>query len=1856
MTDLWTCPGCGKQVNGTVDTSPACPHCGQTHPSVESRSIAGSDTAAGEQFGRTLDDAQVANQRASAPGTVADIQLPAEVVDESQKTFVAGDRTVVADDFDLASLSDLSSPSIADSAVESEVQSGAKPELGTVFDTGDNKSNSGVGTEVGDEALFTLVDPEIASQLLAGAAKAGDGTEAEDPTKTIVAADRTLQASDVIDPSKLTNADADAVAGSDRTIQGGATIVGSIRGSGPVADENEATNLSVHERSFVPHRESVAQRGSDYELMKMLGEGGMGVVYAARQASIDRIVAVKMLKPESVNHSGQRSKFLAEAAVTGELEHPNIVPIYDLGKNASGALFYAMKRVQGTPWHKTIASKSTSDNVDVLMRVADAIAFAHKQGVIHRDLKPENVMLGEFGEVLVMDWGLALPVNRKSAGGIQIKPTMGGTPAYMAPEMATGPFDKLSFASDIYLLGAILFEIVTGKPPHSGVTVMKCLVAAARNEITKTTKSGELLDIAMKAMETDPADRYQTVKEFQQAIKDYRDHLESILLSDRAHEDLERASALEDYSHFSRAVFGFEEALALWADNKRAKQGLSEAKLKYARVAKGKGDFDLATSLLDASAAGHAELLAEVNAAIEEREARVRRLASMKRAAFAMAGLMFVVVTSALVYVVNANRNERVARKEAEDSRNIAQAAQREEAVQREAAELNAQIAEENRVKAVESAEIAERNRLAAEESARIAEENRVAAEESAMIAEVRRQEAVDAQQAAEVARAEEQVARQLAEEERMKAVEAQEKEAMARLAAEDAERETARALEEEEKQRRLADERRIEAIAARDEAQRQREIAEYEAYVARINAASAKIDEQNFDQARALLQACTPEDGQNDYRGWEWHRLWYLCHQSQRDISLDLPAESICFAPDGRSFVVGGLDGSAQIRGFDGELVAVLESRGSRIMAADWSQNQPLALNHQSSRLISRSERSPGIIALGSDDSAEPVQLFDAATGQSLDLLQDEEGHSAAVTSLQFSADGKRLLTASFDRTVKLWDLESGAVLKSFVGHRLWVWSARFSPDEKFVVSASEDGTVRIWNIETGESSEPFLGHEGPVYSADFSADGRWVASGGIDGLLLQWSWDRDSLIGFDHRQAIRDFQAGRPIEARTLRGLRILAGHTASIRSVRFGERAGEAVIVSTGHDHTIRLWDVETGVEEGTLRGHGRWVRCCDVSPDGAWIVSAGFDGTARLWETGQSGETQVLQAQTLRGHDDSILDAAFSQDGSMVLTASRDRTARQWETESGQLSHTFQEGHSFLTKRVVVHPSGESMITAAVDGTARVWNIEDGRELRVWTETGRTGVLAVSPDGLAVVTGDEANSIQLHAFDDERSIRPAEIHAAPVVAAAFSTDSARLATGDERGRLVLWSRAGEDWVSEEPSGQALRHHTDRITDVLWLSDSLIVTTSRDRTAALWSLDDLENPRIISGSDDWMSAAKVSNDRLLLLGRSGNLKLIDAQSLSELHSLTLEVQTESSSASPRTTRLAVGSNGRCVVVDEGRKKLFWVSIVEDRLALVQSQDDSSSVDARRIDLSDASFLIDDSALIVVGGATSQLIDIDGTSIDRQGLGGVRRRYESQEALSSIALSQKLDDHSLVTASWDGSLFVWDSEQGIVVRKLEGGHSGRVTAVAIADSGEWIASADDSGRLVIWDRANGSIKASLETEDPIRCLAMIPADGIGTEMMLLGSDSGRLSLFDANGKLLQTWNAHDRAVLAVSALVDEGVLRIASAGADNRGKAWTLSLGASEEPKVVTELTGHSASINDIDWSPDGERLVTASDDFTVKLWDADTGKELLTLRGHDREVTSAQFDPQGTRILSAAHDGLAIVWLTESATKRE
>jgi tRNA A-37 threonylcarbamoyl transferase component Bud32 len=368
-----------------------------------------------------------------------------------------------------------------------------------------------------------------------------------------------------------------------------------------------------------PEVRAAARFDLDFEVMRVLGRGGMGVVYAARQAALDREVALKTPLAEAERSPSVEQRFVAEAIVTAGLDHPNVVPVHELGRDEAGNLYMAMKLVRGTAWsdllHPAAGAPGATlrQHVETLLRVCDAVAYAHSRGVVHRDLKPANVMLGDYGEVLVMDWGLAIAFGEMASKHLAASPRVSaGTPAYMPPEMATGDLDRVGPASDVYLLGAILYEVLTGSPPHRGASVWETLAAAAQGvvEPPETRAPGrmaprELGRIAQRALAADPTARHGSVRELKDELQLFLAHEESLRLADEAARALERMADVpraERYARYADLQTSLRQAIRLWPDNEDAQAALALATERYAAEALDRGDLGLAASQADALA------------------------------------------------------------------------------------------------------------------------------------------------------------------------------------------------------------------------------------------------------------------------------------------------------------------------------------------------------------------------------------------------------------------------------------------------------------------------------------------------------------------------------------------------------------------------------------------------------------------------------------------------------------------------------------------------------------------------------------------------------------------------------------------------------------------------------------------------------------------------------------------------------------------------------------------------------------------------------------------------------------------------------------------------------------------------------------------------------------------------------------------------------------------------------------------------------------------------------------------------------------------------------------------------------
>lgn len=319
----------------------------------------------------------------------------------------------------------------------------------------------------------------------------------------------------------------------------------------PIAPDVSLAPAQVAIQRFVPDEVLAEKR---YAIGSQVARGGMGAILDARQSAMDRRVAMKVML--EAGEPADVARFVDEARITGQLEHPNIVPVHELGVDEQGQLFYTMKFVRGITLKKVVellrdGVEATAEKyplavlLTTFQKSCDAIAFAHSKGVIHRDIKPENLMLGDFGEVLVMDWGLAKVLASKDPSG-RLKPrpqiesargsdpdfgstmsgTIMGTPAYMAPEQARGEVETMDRRADIYSLGAILFEILHLRQPVSGRDAWDIVEKVKQGAIDWTSPKKPLPDslvaVCRKALALDPAARYASVEELQADISAYQ--------------------------------------------------------------------------------------------------------------------------------------------------------------------------------------------------------------------------------------------------------------------------------------------------------------------------------------------------------------------------------------------------------------------------------------------------------------------------------------------------------------------------------------------------------------------------------------------------------------------------------------------------------------------------------------------------------------------------------------------------------------------------------------------------------------------------------------------------------------------------------------------------------------------------------------------------------------------------------------------------------------------------------------------------------------------------------------------------------------------------------------------------------------------------------------------------------------------------------------------------------------------------------------------------------------------------------------------------------------------------------------
>lgn len=522
-------------------------------------------------------------------------------------------------------------------------------------------------------------------------------------------------------------------------------------------------------------------------------------------------------------------------------------------------------------------------------------------------------------------------------------------------------------------------------------------------------------------------------------------------------------------------------------------------------------------------------------------------------------------------------------------------------------------------------------------------------------------------------------------------------------------------------------------------------------------------------------------------------------------------------FSPDGKLVVTGSYDNTVKI--WDAEKnvpkFTIPENEG-RAYFAIFSPN--------SERLITASR----------DKSAT---IWNAATGEKIFVLRNLEpryepyrpaARSDLISHAEFSPDGTRIVTASYDNDATIWDASTGDRLFRLSGHENELNTARFSSDGGRIVTSSDDKTAKIWDASTGRLLATLVGHNGPLRAAHFSPDGSLIVTSSYKGDKIVRVWD-SAIVS-----------TNLP-----------LSGHHDILQSAEFSPDG--TLIVTASSDRTARIWDAATGASLHSLIGHAGRLRSAQFSPDGKRVVTSSEDRTARLWDAATG-----VSIATLKGHDDALRTATFSPDGTRIVTASNDKAIGVWDTSTGRRLGVFT-GHENLILSAEFSPDGARILTASADKTARIWDSVSGLQLSVLVGHEDLVLNArFSPDGRRIVTASNDKTSIIWDVESGQPVFELADHDSSVLDAAFSPDGNRIVTVSERGTASFWDSATGGFLNT-----LSRHESGVLSAEFSRDGSRVVTASNDRTARIWDAETGLLLATLNGHGDSVRRAKFSSD---------------------------------------------------------------------------------------------------------------------------------------------------------------------------------------------------------------------------------------------------------------------------------------------------------------------------------------------------------------------------------------------------------
>ncbi|MCC7374471.1 MAG: protein kinase [Verrucomicrobiales bacterium] len=1054
-----------------------------------------------------------------------------------------------------------------------------------------------------------------------------------------------------------------------------------------------------------------------YELLEEIARGGMGVVYRARQTHVNRIVAVKVLAAGQFASSEFIERFRTETETAASLNHPNIVPIYEVGQ-CEGQPFFSMRFLEGG----TLAAPSSPgrppfserEAATLLAKLARAVHFAHQHGILHRDIKPGNVLLDLDEEPHLSDFGLAKLIEKDSS--LTHTLALLGTPSYMSPEQARGEARNLTTAVDVYGLGAVFYQILAGQPPFAGPTTVDTVRHVLEREPRRisTMRPGidrDLETICLKCLEKSPAKRYGSAEALSEELERWL-RKEPILAR--------RSSGLERiFKWIQRNPKIAVLAILLHVVLAMGLAGiiLMSVRLAAANREKAKANIQLAKNLREFEWQRIDELIASSKRSVamanlsdflrkdpSDRAAATRLLSMLSRCHFVLPMMPPFQHGVPVNSVDVSSDDQRVLTSSIDGKCHLWNLASGEKlATLVHPVKVNEVVLAAGDQMALSTCQdgsfwLWDLSQKRVVFQFPKAPNVKIAA---ILSRDGRRAALIDTDSSVQVwdLTTQQRIGQSLPMPSSvLRSAFGQDSDTLAVISKDGTVRiwriQDAAPLVSEF---RVSDEPTCVEFSpdggtlavswqgsitlwnTRENA----EIREVKAYDRQIlmmafNSDGRRLTTTAYDRPLRTL----------DVKAGEW---------IGQPIEAERPFSYFRLSPDGTRLVTRSHNGVARIWDVSSGLpISELFEHEGSINDVRFARHGQVVLtaSHDGMVQVWKAPSAPAAEPMMRTTDPFPSACFSldgrwilGTTENQAWVLDGRTGkpvgkpmtHTAQIYRLAISPDGAKVATAGWDSVGRVWDLKTGEPLTPPLAHDRRLYSISFSPDGRWLATGSEDERARLWDARTGRlMGEPFL-HQGQVMGVRFSPDSRFLLTACTDGTARLWSC-----------------AAGEPVYSAS-------PSHKGTVWTAEFSPDGRRFVTAST--DRTARVWDAMSGRPLTRPILHERTVYAACFSPDGGSILTCAEDGTARLWDAG-TGEPI---SQPMR-HQDQLAQGEFSPDGRFVLTGGMDGVVRLWEARTGYpVSDPLR--HAGAVMDIQFSPDGRRCLSIAAKDALRVWEVMD-----------------------------------------------------------------------------------------------------------------------------------------------------------------------------------------------------------------------------------------------------------------------------------------------------------------------------------------------------------------------------------------------------------------------------------------------------------------------------------------------------------------------------------------------------------------